>query len=368
MHLPSPSFSIKIKIMQNQLIQTFCNFVRIDSPTGSEWKFSNYLRDHISKLNIPVRQDGRGNLFVSFRGAGEPLLLVAHLDTVEPGRGIVPVVKKGVISSKGETILGADNKAIVAILFELMRFAQSQRIRRAFEVLLSVSEEGGISGIDTFNFAGVRSKKAFCFDVAKPFGTIILGSPYYLRQDICIRGKEADASITEKGQSVIPTLAEFLRKAPCGIYKDSFYNIGVISGGNATNALLSNVFLQGEVRSFTKENLVARAGLVKSLIQKIAQKNNCAAFYNERLENHGYQFNSYDKHIKYISEIMRESAKRPIRYYKRYWGVSDANNLNKRGIKTLNLGYGARNPHTTKEAISIQEMEIVFKFLQTIIK
>lgn len=341
--------------------------MQIDSPTGSEREFSNYLKDGINKLNIPVVQDKWGNLFISFRGAGEPLLLVAHTDTVEPGRGITPVVKNGVVRSKGKTILGADNKAVVAILFELMRWARTQKTHRAFEILLSVSEESGVSGVDTFNLAKIRSKRALCFDVAQPFGTIVLSSPYYLRQDISIHGREADASTATRGRSVIPALGEILREMPQGIRGDTFCNIGIIHGGSVANALLSSIQLQGEVRSFTKENLRARAYLIKSLVHRVARKNKCGVFYSGRLENHGYSFDLHDEFAKYISEALRRSADRPIKYYRKYWGVSDANNLNKRAIKTLNLGYGARNPHTVRESISVKEMERVFGFLQTLL-
>ena len=79
--------------MHNRLIQTFCTLVQKDSPTGSEKTFSHYLKKRLTALHIPVLQDKRGNLFVSFCGNGKPLLLVAHLDTVEPGRGIIPIVK-----------------------------------------------------------------------------------------------------------------------------------------------------------------------------------------------------------------------------------------------------------------------------------
>ena len=47
-------------------------------------------------------------------------MFCAHLDTV-PHRGQVEVVEdEGVFRSRGETILGADNKAAVAVFMELV--------------------------------------------------------------------------------------------------------------------------------------------------------------------------------------------------------------------------------------------------------
>ena len=48
----------------------------------------------------------------------------------------------------------------------------------------------------------------------------------------------------------------------------------------------------------------------------------------------------------------------------RYWGVSDANNLNKKGIRTLNLGYGVKDPHTVRERIAIADIKKVATLLQ----
>ncbi|MBI5421113.1 MAG: M20/M25/M40 family metallo-hydrolase [Parcubacteria group bacterium] len=353
--------------MRNQLVKTFCTFVQKNSPTGSEKEFSNYLKKCITKLHIPVSQDKRGNLLMFFGGHGKSLLLVAHLDTVKPGCDIVPIVKNGIMRSKGKTILGADNKAVVAILFELMRWSRTQKSHRAFEILLSVSEESGVSGIDTLNLTKIHSKEALCFDIAKPFGTIVLSSPYYLRQDLQIRGKEADASTVTQGHSVLPALSKFLKEVPHGVLGNTFCNIGTVHGGSDTNTLLSNIQLQREVRSFTQKNLQKQASLIKWLIKKNAEENGCIGYYTDRLENYGYYFNQHNKFVKHISKSIYQSTHCRIRYYKKYWGVSDANNLNKRGVKTLNLGYGAKNPHTTKESISIKEMEKVFTFLKTII-
>lgn len=352
--------------MQNQLLQTFCTFVKIDSPTGSECNFSNFLKKKLTRLGVQVSQDKRGNLFATFNGKGNPILLVAHIDTVEPGRGITPYVKNGIIKSKGETILGADNKATVAVLFEIMRWAQIQKIHGAFEVLLSVSEESGISGIETFAIKKIRSKQALCFDIAKPFGTIVLDSPFYLYQDIRFQGREA-AVAAKTCHSVIPALIDFLKKIPQGIHGDTSFNIGVIRGGNATNSLLSNIRLHGEIRSFVEKDIKKYSFLTQHLIKKISKKNNCSYRYIDRLENRGYHFNSNDQFLKFISNIIYQNTHYPVKYFKKYWGVSDANNLNQKGIKTLNLGYGAKNPHTVKESISIREMEKVFKFLQIIL-
>jgi tripeptide aminopeptidase len=39
------------------------------------------------------------------------------------------------------------------------------------------------------------------------------------------------------------------------------------------------------------------------------------------------------------------------------WGGSDANSLNAKGIRTINLGIGAQNPHSNEEFILYSDLE-----------
>ena len=58
-------------------------------------------------------------------------MFCAHIDTV-PHQGQVEVVDdEGVFRSRGETILGSDNKAAVAVFMELVTRATPSRRRRS---------------------------------------------------------------------------------------------------------------------------------------------------------------------------------------------------------------------------------------------
>ena len=76
----------------------------------------------------------------------------AHIDTV-PHRGQVEVVDDdGVFRSRGETILGADNKAAVAVFMELAaRAAERATPPVGIELLLTVAEEQGLRGAKAFD-------------------------------------------------------------------------------------------------------------------------------------------------------------------------------------------------------------------------
>src|SRR3712207_7508383 len=78
-----------------------------------------------------IRRPPRSTLFpytTLFRSTGEGwVLFCAHLDTVPENAPIEVELVDGVYRSRGESILGADNKAAVTVLLELAaRVARSE--------------------------------------------------------------------------------------------------------------------------------------------------------------------------------------------------------------------------------------------------
>ena len=106
---PSGAFPV---INRDRVVQTFLELVAIDSPSGEEDAIAAELERRFRDLGLEASQDAAGNVLARRDGEGEALLLSAHMDTVEPGRGIRPTWDgPDIIRSDGTTILGADNKA-----------------------------------------------------------------------------------------------------------------------------------------------------------------------------------------------------------------------------------------------------------------
>ena len=112
----------------SRLVDTFCDMVRISSESGQEAQFIAYMNDLFSSsFDATCTTDGYGNLVAKIPAKGstveEPVLFGVHGDTVKPGQDIEPVLENGIIRSKGETILGADDKAGIAELVEAIETA-----------------------------------------------------------------------------------------------------------------------------------------------------------------------------------------------------------------------------------------------------
>ena len=113
-------------------------------------------------MGLEVEEDGAapatgaecGNLLARIPGRGErTILLCAHLDTVPEHDVIEPVLDDGGWVSAGDTILGADNKAAVAVMLEVARRcavgARAGRRRAA----LHGHEEDALAGAKAFDIA-----------------------------------------------------------------------------------------------------------------------------------------------------------------------------------------------------------------------
>ncbi|MCK4426765.1 MAG: M28 family peptidase [Deltaproteobacteria bacterium] len=130
---------MRLRINRDRLADTFRQLVLMDSPSREEGAVADWIKRTLKEeIRADVIEDQSrnqtgsesGNIIVRIPGAEKvvPLFFNAHLDTVEPGRGIKVIFKDGVFQSDGTTVLGGDDKAAVAILIEVARLLKEHRV------------------------------------------------------------------------------------------------------------------------------------------------------------------------------------------------------------------------------------------------
>ena len=135
--------------MSERMINQFMEMVQIDSESGYEAEFIDYLFKEFETLGAEVVKDSYGNLIAKLPAKGcegkDPILLSCHADTVQPGKGIKPVLKDGVIRSEGDTILAADDKAGIAeIMGAATYLLENPEIKHGkIRIAFTVDEEVG---------------------------------------------------------------------------------------------------------------------------------------------------------------------------------------------------------------------------------
>ncbi|MFC1670604.1 M20/M25/M40 family metallo-hydrolase [Spirochaetota bacterium] len=350
------------EVNQKRLVKTFIDLVKIPSPSWKEHDMVSYIIKKVKKLNVNYKKYPCGdsyNLYLSLDGSKDtpPLLLSAHMDTVGTLDRVVPIITEKKISSDGTTILGSDDKAAIAIFMEALHIIKERKIEHGpIEIILSCAEEVGLHGIKNFDTGLIRAKEAIVFDSSDRVGKIILKAPYHSIMDIKIKGKSAHAGMEpEKGINAIKVLAEIISKLPSGrIDKNSTMNVGFISGGRATNIVPDEAEAKLEIRSFDKERLNNHEKKVNDTIKKVASRYRAKSKINRELEYTGFSINRKDKIV-----ALTESAMKKINITPEFIisaGGSDANILNRAGIKSLNISCGMRNVHTNKEYILIKDL------------
>lgn len=341
---------------KQRLINTFLQLAKINSPSGHEEEILKCLKRLFLKLKIRVQEDTYGNLIVRKTGFGSPLLLSAHVDTVEPGKGVRPIIENGFIKTDGTTVLGADNKSAIAGVIEVVKYLSEKNIKhRDLEIVFTVFEEAANLGAVNLDYRGILAKEGYIFDNSNPIGTIINGSPFYNRFDISIKGKSAHSSRPTEGINVISIFIQAMQHIGLGkISENTLVNVGVVRSGHVRNSVPGEMAIEGEVRSFSEKEVEKYSQNIIKVFSSISKKHNASIESSIVRENVGYLYKDTDALIKKTQNIIKSCGFKPI--LKKIWGCSDANIFLDHDIKVLNLGNGSVDTHTTRESISIDSL------------
>jgi len=350
------------------MINNFCNMVKIPSESNNDISFINYLDDLFIKLGAnSTKKDTYGNLLVKFDHKNlpnsTPLFLSCHADTVTPGVGIEPVVNNGIISSFGDTILGADDKAGIAIIIEAI---ESSLKHPPLEILITRNEEIGSLGAKNCDlYKDINAKFGYAFDTEYS-NEIIIGGPTFIKLDIEFIGKPAHAGVEpEKGINAITCAANAISRIKFGrIDEEATTNVGVISGGKIRNGVPEQCMFLAEARSTNDSKCLDLIKNIEEVSYKTAEEFSCKCNITKEIRATSYKLDENLKVVKLASNAMKELNIRPD--IKVINGGSDASTFNIHGIETALLGCGFRDIHSNNETAVISEMETMVKILHII--
>ena len=356
---------------KERLKDEFIRQINIPSVSGNEEQFSLYLESQLRELSLKVERDSLGNLFARLEGEiphKRPLLLCAHLDTV-PTDPIKFKLEGETIKADGSAILGADDKAATAALMETLRSLKEEGIKHGdLEVLLTVQEEVGLVGAKHFDLSKTRSHLFYVLDYSGPIGLGVRSAPYANDFRFRFFGKAAHAGgEPEKGISAIQAMALAIANMPLGrIDFETTANIGIVSGGKATNIVADLAEMRGEARSRSLEKLEKQTGLMIQAAEEAALSVGAKLEVECVREYDGY-FIEEDEEIVLLAQEAAKALGIDFRLVDA-GGASDANVFSSRGKKALVLSCGYLHPHTPEEEVSLREMFQLCRFLTELIQ
>jgi tripeptide aminopeptidase len=356
--------------MPPEVLSLFTELAALPSPPGSERAVADLVAGYLRDLGLDVEEDdagarigaGAGNLLCRVpghgNGGGAPIFLCAHLDTVPPEGRIEPVVEDGVVRNAAGTILGADNKAAVAVMLEATRRLLNEgRAHAGVELVFTPKEEVGLLGAGAFDHSSLRARVGYVYDQAAPIGEVILGAPHarVVRARFC--GRAAHSGMApEEGRSAIAAAARAIADLRLGrIDEETTANVGSIEGGTAANVVPERCSFVAEARSHDETKL---ADLVQEMLDAIAfgaGVAECEVETEVSKTYRGYRFRRDDRVVRIAAAALERTGHRPR--YALSGGAADANVFNERGLACLNLANGMRNIHTPDEEIAVDDLE-----------
>jgi tripeptide aminopeptidase len=361
-----------------RLSATFARLCEVESPSGQELAIARAVRADLEALGLEVVEDDTaaqtgaecGNLLVRLPGPreGPAIMLGAHLDTVPLTDRVEVECVDGVFTNRRQAILGADDKAAVAVLMELAHAYAGGGAPVTCELLFTMSEENGLRGAKAFDVSRLESGFGYVLDHASPIGELILAAPSYYHVTADFRGRSAHSGLRpEDGRSAIVAAAKAIESVSLGrIDEGTTANVGRIEGGTATNVVPAHCRVEAEVRSLDDAN-------ARRLVAEMVDSFSWAASSTEtdvdaviEQQFHAYRIPESDPSVAVAAAALRDCGIEPV--YTATGGGSDANAFQSKGFRCLNIANGTEANHTPDERVSVAALELMLDVMLNLVE
>ena len=389
------------------LLERFIKYVKIDtqsddssesSPsTSKQWDLLNLLKSELDDLGMQntLTETGRLYAFVPGDDELEPIGVFAHVDTapdfsgtnVNPqiiekynGKKILlgnsgrvldpkeyPILEnlkgKTLITTDGTTLLGADDKAGVSIIMEIVTsiLKLEQNERRPMYILFTPDEEVG-RGAEELNNELFKAKFAYTFDGGNP-DVVNIETFNAKSAEVKIVGKTIHTGYA-KGIMVnaASILTEFISRLPKEMVPEKtegyegFNHLYEISG-NCEQATARFI-----LRNHDKEILEKQAAQYSEITVDLKRKYPNAKIEVVIKDQYRNMLEVIEKQPEcknYIEKVFTKLGKAPI--YQPVRGGTDGATFSFKGCPTPNLGTGSYNHHGPYEFAVLEQMEELVK-------
>lgn len=354
---------------RDRLVKTFLDLVQIDSPSGEEAAFAEEAARLLEELGAETLRDSFGNLIARLPGEGEPLLLGTHMDTVEPGRGVKPLLQDGVIRTDGSTVLGGDPKSGVAAILEGLTVLREKGLAHPpLEVVLTRHEETGLEGARNLDYSLLKAKRGVEFDGEGQVANVTIAAPARLSVEVSFTGRGAHAGVEpEKGLSAIQMATRFVAGFAQGhIDEETTANIGMISGGSAVNAVPEHATIKGEIRSRNVQRMANLKRRMEELARSIQREFGGGKVDLTLREEFGaYSLNKAHPMVQEVAAALSTIGQTPN--FIASGGATDANVFAEHGIEVVVVGLGGEDFHTVRESIRVDRLVEVAEFCEALL-
>lgn len=401
--------------MSEQLTERFLRYVQVHtaSDTSSsaspsspcQVEFLEILESDLRRMGmIEIDLDEKGTLYAALpgNGIGDTIIgLLAHVDTSpdSPGEGVSPVLHSKwdgkvielkedvvivpsetvdmeryigdtIITSDGTTLLGADDKAGVAIIMEICKLLleNSDIPRPPLKVAFTTDEEIG-RGMDNFDVSTFGAHLAYTVDGGF-IGQIDTQTFNAWSANWKVKGNEVHPG---SAKGVMVNAVRILTDIVSSISSEEMPENSCDMEGYDYPLSISSVTAKGELkmilRDFTVEGMDARVNRMRSLEKWVRVKYPRAVIsleLSEQYQNPGGILQKDRRLIEYalkgMDRLGLKGQEGSIR------GGTDGSRLSFMGVPTVNLPTGGEMFHSRKEWIAEGGLETAFQIVLETLK
>lgn len=306
----------------------------------------------------------------------DAIFFCAHIDTVQPGVGIKPIIVGDKIKSDGTTILGSDDKSGVSAMLAAVKYITENKIKHGKIVLLfDALEEEGLLGARLLDINKFGVKYGFVLDTFGSVGGIVerVQHSKVFTIDLEISGipGHAKACLVD---NAINVSSDIISKLPTGVWdaKDyTFSQVFKLVTSNEPGYMVPNkATITCTLRSFVKAELDLLVKMYEQIVSKLSYKNTTITYKISPTKTLGYN-HSHTETGKLMmakaDEVFAEMGI-PCRHIVDGLGGHDASIFTMKGVPTLVLSCGMMDYHTVNEWIYIEDIHnathAIVKFIE----
>jgi tripeptide aminopeptidase len=361
------------------VIEQFNELVKIYSPSRGEREIMDYIIKYANKLGYETVEDtagdahqgNAGNVIIKIPAntEGPHIMIAAHVDIVEPGKDVVPVLEGDTIRSEGDTVLGADDKAGVAAMLELLSILkQSSFAYSEIRLVFTVAEEIGLLGAKALDMTDEPVDYIYVLDAEGSVGTVVIAAPYQDSFEVEYKGRAAHAGVNpEYGINAIVAASKAIAGMKLGrIDDETSANVGIIDGGRAGNIVPESAQVFAECRSIDESKLKAQAKHMIDCFKMGADDVGAEVTIRRIRPYSGYRVSAEDDIVKRVFKAAESIGLKTSAIVS--GGGSDTNVFAEKGFTSVNLGVGFKKVHSTEESIGVTDLKDLTNLLVALVR
>jgi tripeptide aminopeptidase len=197
---------------------------------------------------------------------------------------------------------------------------------------------------------------------------VITAAPTHNRVIVEFEGAEAHAGLhPERGHSAIEAAAAAVSAMRLGrLDSETTANVGVITGGTATNVVAGRCRLEAEARSIDEARAAEVTSAMVDACTWAASERGCDVDVDVSEVFRGYRMRSTAEPVRLASEALRRCGVEPRQVAT--GGGSDANALRARGFDCVLLANGTEANHTADESVAATRIVEMLEVCEAIVE